>query len=72
MNKFLERFVLPKRIQKETENLSRHNSIKGIEFIIENLTEKMPDPVDFTGEIFMSVLSKVSQKTEETLSNSFL
>ena len=60
-------------LKNETENLSRYNSNKGIEFKIENLPrKKMPDPDGFTGELIISILPKVLQKTKEgALPNSF-
>lgn len=74
MDKFLERLILPKLAQNETENRSRYNSNLEIEFIIESLPrKKMPDPDGFTGEVIISILPKVFQKTEEerALPNSF-
>ena len=61
-------------LKNETENLSRYNSNKGTGFKTENLPrKKMPDPDGFTGELIISILPKVLQKTEEegALPNSF-
>ena len=51
MDKFLERYNLPRLSQEEIENIKRPNSSNEIETVIKNLpTNKNPGPDDFTGE----------------------
>lgn len=51
MERFLERYNLPKLTQKEIDNMNRPIFIKEIESIINNLLkEKSLDPEGFTGE----------------------
>uniref|UniRef100_A0A8C6F639 RNA-directed DNA polymerase n=1 Tax=Monodon monoceros TaxID=40151 RepID=A0A8C6F639_MONMO len=81
MDKFLERYNLPRLNQEETENRNRPITSNEIETVIKNLpTNKSPGPDDFTGEFYQifreeltSTLLKLFQKTaeERTLPNSF-
>ena len=81
MDKFLERYNLPRLNQEETENMNRPNTSNEIETVIKNLpTNKSPGPDDFTGEFYQTfgeeltpILLKLFQKfTEErTHRNSF-
>ena len=76
MDRFLEKFNLPRLNQEETEITSAK-----IEAVIENLPKnKSPGPDDFTGEFYqtfteelMPILLKLFQKIAEkgTLPNSF-
>ena len=51
MDKFLEKYNLPKLNQEEIENLSRPITSMEIEAVIKNLpTNKSPRPDGFTGE----------------------
>ena len=51
MDKFLERYNLPRLNQEETENMNRPITSNGIETVIKNLPiNKSPGPDGFTGE----------------------
>ena len=73
MDKFLEKFNLPKLNQKETENLNRPTTSTGIETITKNLpTNKSPGPDGFTAELHQKfreeltpILLKLFQKITE-------
>ena len=81
IDKFLERYKLPRLNQEEIENMNRPITSNGIETVIKNLpTNKSPGPNGFTGEfcqIFREdltpILLKLFQKIaeEETILNSF-
>ena len=75
MDKFLEKYKLPKLNQEGTENLNRHikEASKEIETVIKNLpTNKSLGPDGFTAEFcqkfrgeLTSILLKLSQKIAE-------
>ena len=81
MDKFLEKYNLPKLNQVEIENLNRPIISMEIKTIIKNLpTNKSPGPVGFTGKFYQklreeltSILLKLFQKISEEgkLPNSF-
>ena len=51
MDKFLERYNLPRLNQKEIENMNKPITSNEIETVIKNLpTNKSPGPDGFTGE----------------------
>ena len=53
MDKFLERYNLPRLNQEEIENMKRRITSNEIETMIENLpTNKSPGPDGFTGEFY--------------------
>ena len=81
MEKFLERYNLPRLNQEEIENVNRPVTSNEIETLIKNLpTNKSPGPDAFTGEFYQTfreeltlILLKLFQKTAEegTLPNTF-
>ena len=81
MDKFLEKYNLPKLNQEEIEDLNRLITSTEIETIVKNLpTNKSPGPDGFPGEFYQKfgeeltpILLKLSQKIAEEgkLPNSF-
>ena len=81
MDKFLEKYNLPRLNQEETENMNRAITSNEIETVIKNLpTNKSPGSNGFTGEFYQTfreelthILLKLLQKSagEGTLPNSF-
>ena len=81
MDKFLEKYNIPKLNQEEIENINRPITCTGIETVIKNLpTNKSPAPDGFTGEFHQNfreeltrILFKLFQKIAEEgkLRNSF-
>ena len=80
MDKFLERYNLPRLNQEEIENMKRPITSNEMETVIKNLlTNKSPGPDGFTGEFYQTfteeltpILLKLSQKIagKGTLPNS--
>ena len=79
MDKFLERYNLPRLNQEEIENMNRPITSTQIETVIKELpTNKSPGPDDFTGKfyqtfreeltpIFLKVLQKLQRKEHSQL-----
>ena len=73
MDKFLEKYNIPKLNQEEIENLNRPITSTEIETVIRNLpTNKSPGPDGFTAEFYQKLrgeltplLLKLSQKFAE-------
>ena len=56
MDKFLDKYNLPKLNQEETENLNRPMTSMEIKSVIKNLpTNKSPGPGGFTGEFYQKI-----------------
>ena len=72
MDKFLERYNLPRLNQEETENMNRPITSHEIETVLKNLpTNKSPGPDGFTGELYQTfreeltpILLKLFQKLQ--------
>ena len=81
MDKFLERYNLPRLNQEEIENMNTPNTSNEIETVMKNLpTNRSPGPDGFTAELYQTfreeltpILLKLFQKITEkgTLPNSF-
>ena len=73
MDKFLEKYNIPKLNQEEIENINRPITSTEIKTVIKNLpTNKSPGPDGFTGEYYQKfieqltpILLKLFQKIEE-------
>ena len=77
MEKFLERYNIPRLNQEETENINRPITSNEIETVIKNLpTNKSPGPDGFTSELYQTfreelipILLKLFQKIANCWTN---
>ena len=61
VDKFLERYNLPRLNQEEIENMNRPITSIEIETVIKNLpTNKSPGPDGFTGEFYQTFREKIT------------
>ena len=61
MDKFLERYNLPRLNQEEIENMNRPITSNDIETVIKNLpTNKSPGPDAFTGEFYQTLREELT------------
>ena len=61
MDKFLERYNLPRLNQEETENMNRPITRNEIETVIKNLpTNESSGPDGFTGEFYQTFRAKLT------------
>ena len=68
MDKFLEKYNLPKLNQEEIENFNRLITNMEIEAVIKNLpTNKSPGPDGFTGEFYQKFMEQLTPNTTQTL-----
>ena len=61
MDKFLEKYKLPRLNQEEKENMNRPNTSNEFETVIKNLpTNKTPGWDDFTGELYQTFIEELT------------
>ena len=61
MDKFLEKYSLPRLNQEELENINRPITGNHVETVIKNLpTNKSPGPDSFTGEFYQTFREKLT------------
>ena len=61
MDKFLERYTLPRLKQEEIENMNRLITSNEIEAVVKNLlTNKSPGPDGFRGEFYQTFREEVT------------
>ena len=63
MDKFLERYNLPRLNQEEIENINRPITSNDIETVVKNLpTKKSIGPHGFTGELYQTDIKYLRKK----------
>ena len=66
MDKFLERYNLPRLNQEEIENMNRPITSNEIDTVIKNLpTNKSPGPDGFTGEFYQTFREELTPNRSE-------
>ena len=68
MDKFLERYNLPRLNQEQIENMNRPITSNEIETVVKNLpTNKSPGPDGFTGEFYQIFREELTPHPSQTL-----
>ena len=70
MDKFLERYNLPRLKQEEIKNVNRQITSSEIETVIKNLpTNKSPGPDGLTGEVYQTFIEELHPSSQTLAKN---